>query len=248
MEQKSSNEFMPSQPLKKIIPQLLLSLSLFSFLFSYSSHYYSSLIHSPNFPSNSFHQILNRALNKNCLFLICNGLLVFLAKTSGLIRPPPEAADSDLKRLADTAKVVVPQVLEKLYVLEETSPQPKEEVEEEEEEEEEEANEKSSEGENDQVSIFIAESEEEEGGGDLEDRVDESGGDERRSCWLFDEGDEQLYGEGEEEEEDGKEEEEEEEEEMMSTEEMNKKFEDFIRRMKEEIMINEARQKVVMVN
>lgn len=249
MEQKrleSSNEFLPSQQLKKMIPQLLLSVSLFSFVFSYSSLYLSpsSLIHSPKFPyfsTNSFQLILSRALNKNCLFLICNGLLVFLAKTSGFVQPPPAEADFDLKRLADTAKEVVPQVLEKLYVLEEISAQPKEEDQEEKEKSTESANE---------VSIFVAESEEEEGACDLDDHVDEREGDQRRICWLLDDDgdddDEQLYGQEVEEEEEENEEEDEKEE--LSTEEMNQKFEDFIRRMKEEIMINEARQKVVMVN
>ncbi|KAL2245229.1 uncharacterized protein LOC105174958 [Sesamum indicum] len=196
MEEKrveSSKEFMMPSQVKNIIPHLLLSLSLFSFVFSYSSSLLS--LHSPNkFP---YFSTNNSFLNKNCLFLICNGLLVFLAKTSGTLVPPPPK-----------------QVLEKLYVLEEISAHPKQE-------EEEETKEKSGQGAKDQVSIFI---EEEEGGGDLED--------ERGSCWLFD--DEQLYGE------EAEEEEEEEEKEEMSTEEMNKKFEDFIRRMKEEIMINEA--------
>ncbi|KAH6822755.1 hypothetical protein C2S53_003582 [Perilla frutescens var. hirtella] len=74
-----------------------------------------------------------------------------------------------------------------------------------------------------EVSIFIAESEEEEGGngGAAADDAgkDENEPDSRRSCWLFDE-----------------------------DEELNRKFEDFIRKMKEDIIINEARQKSLMLN
>ncbi|KAH6768118.1 hypothetical protein C2S51_013454 [Perilla frutescens var. frutescens] len=74
-----------------------------------------------------------------------------------------------------------------------------------------------------EVSIFIAESEEEEGetGGAAADDAgkDENEPGSRRSCWLFDE-----------------------------DEELNQKFEDFIRKMKEDIIINEARQKSLMLN
>ena len=97
-----------------------------------------------------------------------------------------------------------------------------------------------------EVSIFIAESEEERG----EDERDSSADGNRpdsASCWLFQDDVEELYGlDGEEGEDDD--DEVEKKEEMMSTEELNRKFEDFIRKMKEEIIISEARHKVLMLN
>ncbi|KAI3456823.1 hypothetical protein Pfo_013486 [Paulownia fortunei] len=237
MDHKYSSEFLASQQLKKMIPQLILSVSIFSFVFSYSSlcsSSSSSLVYSPKFhyfSANSF-PFLSQALNKNCLFLICNGLLVFLAKTSGFVRPPSGSELNDMlqKRIGLEAK----EPLLENYVLEEESGEAKVEEEEEEEEEKSESPK--------EVSIFIAESEEEGGACDLEVVGKEERESESRSCWLFDDDEEQLCGQ---EVEEGEEEVDEKEE--LSTEELNQKFEDFIRRMKEEIMISEARQKVVMV-
>ncbi|KAL1811426.1 hypothetical protein ACET3Z_021491 [Daucus carota] len=69
--------------------KLLLSVSVFSLLLSYSSSLYPIFIHS--FKSNSlfphnFLVLFTHILDKNFTFLICNGILVFLAKTSGLLR------------------------------------------------------------------------------------------------------------------------------------------------------------------
>ncbi|CAI9773381.1 unnamed protein product [Fraxinus pennsylvanica] len=73
------------QPLKKKSQLLLLSVSVFSFIFSYSlwcsSLLYSFKVYFTAYPI----QLVTHALNKNCIFLLCNGLLVFLAKTSGLV-------------------------------------------------------------------------------------------------------------------------------------------------------------------
>lgn len=77
-----------STSLKKVT-KLLLSVSVFSLLLSYSSSLYPIFIHS--FKSNSLFPhnlqvLLTHILDKNFTFLICNGILVFLAKTSGLFR------------------------------------------------------------------------------------------------------------------------------------------------------------------
>ncbi|XP_051125320.1 uncharacterized protein LOC127247507 [Andrographis paniculata] len=97
----SKNAFMAiiQSPVKKktMIPQLLLSLSIFSFVFSYVFpslliHFSADFHHSIS--ANSY-QFLTQAMNKNFLFLLCNGLLVFLAKTSGLVQPHRLQDDDD---------------------------------------------------------------------------------------------------------------------------------------------------------
>lgn len=82
---QSLARFLASQPIK-IFTQLLVSVSLFSFLFSYSSSYnLSFLTHSLKFSYSAFpFQLVSHATDKNYVFLICNGIfLVLLAKTSG---------------------------------------------------------------------------------------------------------------------------------------------------------------------
>ncbi|KAL8033420.1 hypothetical protein ABFX02_13G157800 [Erythranthe guttata] len=237
---KYSSELLSStsqQLIKKMIPQLLLSVSLFSFLFSYSSY-------SPKFQLFSakyyFQYLMSRTLNKNFLFLICNGLLVFLAKTSGLVRAPSESDDLLHKKIG--LELLKKTLLDKYVsgeVINDDDPK-QEEQEHEHEQEEQEHEHEQEEGENDEspkeVSIFVAESEEEdlaeEGGGacDLEDvEKDENGADEdsSRICWLFDDDDD------EDDDEEGDEKVE------LSTEELNKKFEDFIRKMKVEIITDQ---------
>ncbi|PIN11399.1 hypothetical protein CDL12_15993 [Handroanthus impetiginosus] len=240
-----NEKYWASPPLKKVIPQLLLSVSIFSLIFSYSSLYSSSfssssLVYSPGFkfhynfsPKYSFPFLSHSAFNKNCLFLICNGLLVFLAKTSGLVRPPAEASTSDLindilqKSIGDGQQMPIDQKVPPEEISTAPADQPKEE-------------EKSFEGQ--EVSITIAESEEE--GTEEKDEISDQS---ISSCWPFDDVDDdggELRGQEVEEERD----EQEEEKEELSTQELNQKFEDFIRRMKEEIMISDARQKEVMLN
>lgn len=249
VEQQNSSEQLSassssSQPLKKMIPQLLLSVSIFSFVFSYSSLYNTSSSSSStssfkfHFFSANYFQLLSRALNKNCLFLICNGLLVFLAKTSGFIGPP-----SDYNNLNDVLqkKSGLDQYPKETFILDEkyVDDEPKEEDVEGDTEESERAKE---------VSIFIAESEEEgRVEKDIADDDDDESTAESRSFWLFDDEDQQqLYGQQVEEEQQEEEEDDDGEKVELSTQELNQKFEDFIRRMKEEIIINEARQKVVI--
>lgn len=77
------SRFANSQFLKKLT-KLLLSISVFSLLFS-SSNVLSFLqpwhFHLYTFPL----RLVTHAVDKNCIFLLCNGILVFLAKNSGFI-------------------------------------------------------------------------------------------------------------------------------------------------------------------
>ncbi|KAE8702041.1 hypothetical protein F3Y22_tig00110503pilonHSYRG00632 [Hibiscus syriacus] len=66
--------------------QLVLSVSVFSLLFSRS--YWLSLLHycfTLNLHDTLPFQLFSHNIDKNCMFLLCNGLLVFLAKFSGFI-------------------------------------------------------------------------------------------------------------------------------------------------------------------
>ncbi|GMJ11557.1 hypothetical protein like AT3G13130 [Hibiscus trionum] len=67
------------------LTHLLLSVSVCSLFFSYP--YWLPLLQSFNF---NFHdslpfQLFSHTLDKNCMFLVCNGLLILLVKNSGLI-------------------------------------------------------------------------------------------------------------------------------------------------------------------
>ncbi|KAF8031706.1 hypothetical protein BT93_D0812 [Corymbia citriodora subsp. variegata] len=77
------SRFTKSQFLKKLT-KLLLSISVFSLLFS-SSNFLSFLqpwhFHLSTFPL----RLITHTVDKNCIFLLCNGILVFLAKNSGFI-------------------------------------------------------------------------------------------------------------------------------------------------------------------
>ncbi|XP_047965142.1 uncharacterized protein LOC125209592 [Salvia hispanica] len=159
-------------------------------------------------------------MNKNFFFLICNGILFFLTKTSPLARPP------DLNGL-------------QVVVEAETYPDQHIKLDEEEEGdddadtfEEEQVKvdheiEHSSEGAL-QVSINIAGSEDEEI--------------ELQDCFLLNEvddrGEEVIIGNGGEEVD---------EIEKLSDDELNQKFEDFIRRMKEEFIINDYQHKQLIL-
>lgn len=72
-------------PKLKKITQLLLSVSVFSLLLSHHS-LGPSLLHSLCFYLSTVPvQLFTHTLDKNCIFLLCNGLLVFVAKYSGFI-------------------------------------------------------------------------------------------------------------------------------------------------------------------
>ncbi|KZV56362.1 hypothetical protein F511_00359 [Dorcoceras hygrometricum] len=133
-------------------------------------------------------------MNKSYVFLICNGLLVFLSKTSGLVRSPSGFDFNELLQKRDICFQMYDNVFgTKEAVLHKEISAPNVE----------ELGEKDLNEEMKQVSIFIAQDEDED------------------------------------------EEDEEEEEEMLSTEELNHKFEEFIKRMKEDIVVNESRKLVI---
>lgn len=69
----------------KRMMQLLLSISVLSFIISISSWvcfgFQSLRFCVATLPV----QLINHSINRNCIFLVCNGLLVFIANSSGLI-------------------------------------------------------------------------------------------------------------------------------------------------------------------
>lgn len=253
--------------LKKMIPQLLLSVSIFSFLFSYSSFTsssYSSTHHHHHessgfyyyFIANKFQLLLSSyALNKNCLFLICNGLLVLLAKTSGFnidyhagfdlddMLQKKICGDVSMEQLMSEARDYEKTLVDHKYAaMDEEHEEPEQEQEEDFKEKiitehDQWSNDDGGEGPK-EVSIFITDDAE-------KDHNTEENDQRRSSLWLFDgDEDELLYEEeavdrGDEQREDKRE---------LSTEELNQKFEEFIRKMKEEIIVSEAQQSNNIVN
>ncbi|KAG6685917.1 hypothetical protein I3842_12G135800 [Carya illinoinensis] len=228
-------QFISMQFLKKVT-QLVLSVSLFSFFFSHSSSL--SFPQSFDFLSAFPFQLFGHTVDKNCIFLICNGLLVFLSKYSGLISSLPRSnhdeesitsvdlglqpdsstletneATLENKVMVETVgsaeNVALKQRREIDYLIKDV----KKETE----------NTAVEEGEN---RFFISEEEEE---GVVYVSEDEKEQNESATSSFI-----------------NKEEEENEGNEKLSIEELNKKFDDFIRRMKEEIRI-EAQRQLVMV-
>ncbi|KAL6538476.1 hypothetical protein OROGR_012464 [Orobanche gracilis] len=189
-----------------MITQLLLLVSIFSLVFSYSSSLFSS-------PLVIYPHILIRMMNKSCVFLICNMLLFFVAKASGSdlsgfdpyndmphrVLDVVAAADDDVAIESELA------LLEKGVVFDESR--------------EKENNEDTS-GKTKEISILVAET-------DVDDDIRDDESEASKRCRLFEE---------EEEEEDY-----DDETRILSTEELNWKIEDFIRRMKAEIRVSEAR-------
>ncbi|XP_028752942.1 cilia- and flagella-associated protein 251-like [Neltuma alba] len=184
-------------------------------LSSSSSSSSSSLLHYFNLYFSSLpSQILSHTIDKNCMFLLCNGLLVFVSITKSLSKSDPRDHD----RPVDDDNNDQP--LERSSSIEDTSEQveAKElniqvrttEIEAEMEEEEDEEESKESE-----VLGLDLKKEEEE--------------------WW--ENEEILVEENVEEEDWG-----------LSTEQMNKKFEDFIRRMREDLRLEAKRQIVMAYN
>ncbi|CAA2956455.1 Hypothetical predicted protein [Olea europaea subsp. europaea] len=231
---------------KKIIIPLLFSVFVFTSIFSYFS------LVSIRCPS-------LHAWNKNCIFLICNGLLIFLAKTSGLV---PSSLGFDLGELQILLEIkealLEKEVLVKNCVVEEGERETERELLTVDgsgggrgnchfEDVRKETDSKSGLLEEEtlvQNGVYGGEEAESEslnvdgsdgggGGNCLFEEVEKEI--ETENGWFLD--DEQVY---------RQEVEEEEEEDHTSTEELNKKFEDFIRRMKEEIRI-EAQQQLIVV-
>ncbi|KAG2682567.1 hypothetical protein I3843_11G197100 [Carya illinoinensis] len=228
-KRQTLTQFMSVQFLKKVT-QLLLSVSVFSFFFSHSS--LISFPQSFNFYFSTFpFQLFSHTIDKNSIFLLCNGLLVFLAQYSGLTRSLSGSTYNDEYSFESEGNGLQPEssiseskktILEKEVMVEDMGTARNVALEQEREREYlikelEKETEKSAAkegggggGENgfsnskEEVGIFVLENEEEQ-------NETVTG----------------LFLEEEEEEGNG----------MLSTEELNKKFEDFIRRMKEEIRI-----------
>ncbi|KAK8691172.1 hypothetical protein V6N13_074691 [Hibiscus sabdariffa] len=212
-QKQSLSQFIESQ-LDRKLTQLLLSVSVFSLFFSYS--YWFSLFH-----DTLAFKFLSHDIDKNFIFLLCNGLLVFLAKYSGLITSLSNHNHSDVHQSFKSYEYV-PQtgstrldpetpLLDQEVAWETTG----------------EALENSSVVEEEEDAGFV---EEDEDG--LKGSIDDP--------FVQDIEESESY-EPEEEEEGIIE-----ENQVLSNEELNKKFDEFIRKMKEELRI-EARQQLVMV-
>ncbi|XP_048434663.1 uncharacterized protein LOC125474734 [Pyrus x bretschneideri] len=193
---QSASQFNFNQSHKVI--KFLFSVSVFSALLSYSS-LISFFIHSFNSFTSSVH-LFSYTLDKNYMFLLCNGLVVFIVKNSGLIATSPPGS-SNLNNEEHVPKSI--ESRRKAAELAETkateAPKPKEEV----------------------VNVEIEQVKVRED----EKRVFITVKEEDECCRNNFVGvdDHDLY------EEEGNE--------MLSAEELNKKCDDFIRRMKEGIKL-----------
>ncbi|XVF70874.1 hypothetical protein PTKIN_Ptkin11bG0197400 [Pterospermum kingtungense] len=245
-QKQSLSQFMKLSQSHRKLTQLVLSVSVFSLFFSHS--YWFSLVHSFTF---NFHntlpfQLFSHNIDKNCIFLLCNGLLVFLAKYSGLINSSSSKYnlsdhDQSFKSHEDVPIAMEPKapletdeavkniILMEAIQDEEPEPEAAAETETEnftmEEDEEEEEDEDQKWG----WIKSVEEDEEEELQGSHDDDI---------FAQYFEETENYDREEEEEEEVEGNR--------VLSTEELNKKFDEFIRKMKEELRI-EARQQLVMV-
>ncbi|KAL3508382.1 hypothetical protein ACH5RR_027783 [Cinchona calisaya] len=247
----STTEFLSPRTLKTVT-QFVVSVSfLFSFIYysKYSSWCYF-LLHSFKFYLSA---IPLHTLDKRWIFLICNGILVvLLANTSDLVSSQPSGFDLPSEQYdlhtpppADQMKVLL---LENAAVSEEEEEEEEGqegENDEEPEEEEEEEEEEKEEGDN-KLSLMVEDHHEEQA-------PDEYGGEYE----AYHEAEEIPYHEEENIEKDSEiadflwEEQVQVEGggqmEKMSAEELNKKFEDFIRKMKEELRIEAQQQYLVVV-
>ncbi|XP_008229915.1 PREDICTED: uncharacterized protein LOC103329252 [Prunus mume] len=208
--------FSQSHNQSKVI-KLLLSVSVLSILLSYSS-LVSFLLHSFNaFTSAAPVKLFSYSFDKNYMFLLCNGLLVFIVKNSGLIgTSPPGSTNLNNDEHAPKNSENPQRVVE---LAETKAPKAKEEVVNMEVEEEQER-------EDDEIFITVEEEEEEDKRVLITQAEEEEGC--RNSSIMVEDHD--AY------EEEGIE--------SLSREELNKKCDDFIRRMKEGIKL-EVQQAVM---
>ncbi|XP_062079805.1 uncharacterized protein LOC133784501 [Humulus lupulus] len=240
MEKNSANKSQNMHSLTKLtdaqsLKIVLISVSLFSFFFSHSS--LLSFLHSLNFYISTFpYQLFTHNIDKNCIFLICNGLLVFLAKYSGLIRTlslsnNPQDDQSDLLSMSPTKELLVLENKDEAEVIEsstiESSHDDENVVIKEEEETVLEEDRKEHEQESEYAVLNQKEEEKEEEEETSLVHVHQEEEEEEEHTWSEDE--EEDVGNG-----------------KLSTEELNKKFDEFIRRMKAELKI-EAQQQLIMV-
>ncbi|PQM42082.1 AT-rich interactive domain-containing protein 4B [Prunus yedoensis var. nudiflora] len=219
-----------NQLLKKAT-KFLLSVSVVTFCIPNSS--LLSCLHSLNFYFSTFpYQLFTHTIDKNCMFLICNLLLVVLAKCSGLIRspsPPHRTNDETTFKNREGGSGFESPMLE----TEEPAMQ-KEDVKVESMESAEHV--AAEEGQQSEPLINQVETDAEKAAEEYKDQKEQK----PESEFIVPEEEEEENGTLAEEDEDGNG--------MLSssTEELNKKFEDFIRRMKEELRI-EAQRQLIMV-
>ncbi|XP_058218903.1 uncharacterized protein LOC131329653 [Rhododendron vialii] len=229
------NQFLTSQFVKKVTKLVLLAVSLFSFFFSsYSTLWHSFFINSfglLHFSTFSF-KLLSHAMDKNCIFLICNGILVFLAKSSGFFirfSPENELKDPLLNETGDrkgfrSSGEMTGSLLEREASVEEQEQEEQQDSLEEAEasnftaEEKEQGEQNVAEQKREEQNVLLittAEEEEEEGAVQIIEQEEEN----KLGAIGF--GIEEGGGNGL----------------VISTEELNKKCDEFIRRMHEEIRI-----------
>ncbi|CAO2833664.1 unnamed protein product [Amaranthus hypochondriacus] len=226
------------QFLKKLL-QFVISFSMLCFLFLHPSwlHLFHTFI---SYFSTFSSQLISLATDKNYIFLLCNGILVFIAKYSShtidtrLPLLPETSPNDDLSVKAYQQSM---QSSTKTVVLEEVATNNKNEN-------------------RLLANAVIAEDTVEEkyvvyqitNGVVKEDVIN----DDEDAEYIKKKSDNWFHEELQEEEEDDEKEDEEQEQEeeeaisKMSTEELNRKFDDFIRKMKEELRI-EAQQQLIVV-
>ncbi|KAJ8429456.1 hypothetical protein Cgig2_015308 [Carnegiea gigantea] len=228
------------ESLKKFT-QLALSFSLFSLIFLHPSLILHSIHYIMSLPSKNPSQLLSAVTDKKYIFLLCNGILVFIAKySSRTVKNQPstqqEMMSTDhndllfrnylqpsLENATLEEYVVAEEEKEEdvIRLLEAKEVMPEEELQEED------------------TQFLITDGGEREEDDDDEGYVREQYDNE---SYIEDEVKEVVLEELQELEQ---EEEEEEEIAEISTEELNRKFEEFIRKMKEELRI-EAQQQLIM--
>ncbi|PHU12943.1 hypothetical protein BC332_19873 [Capsicum chinense] len=229
---QSLDKFMESQFMKKST-QLLALISLFSFLFPCYSSYLSSFFshYSLNYSFSRFpFQLLSHAMDKNYVFLICNG--IFLEQQE----EKEEEEDKDKEEKVEEDEFLTEFQEDNLPLcigmrssyLEITYQEEEVHAHAQCEDHEEVSHELTSDVENSNMTIVEYKQDEATLEGQVMDEQKE-GDDREENDFLIEE-----------------EEEEEEPLNKLSNEELNKKFEEFIRKMKEEIRI-EARQQLVLV-
>lgn len=187
----SLSKLMAFQQKKMITGLLLVSVSICSFLFSsYSSSFlvYSQKHYQIIFSSKSNNTF---APSKNCLFLICNGLLVLLAKTSSFVRSHSRFDLNDILHTPYDHHVTIP----------------------------------------DTIKDDVCDAHE-IGSREYEDSERDYYRMELETMWGVDENEEGM---GQEDQGDDEE---------SSHEELNQKFEDFIKRMREEIIVSQPTQQL----
>ncbi|CAK8538921.1 unnamed protein product [Lathyrus sativus] len=228
-----------------IFTQLFISISVFSFIFSPSSLYV--LLHYFKFYFSTLpFQLYTHNIDKNSMFLLCNGLLVFVGLTKSFSSSSSDTDDhkpSNNTEVSSSSSQYIEEENEEgsqSHILdvevnepmwereaEKRTSEPDEQSAEEEEEKVEEENIEKIILIDEEVELFDGDDEEEYKGSEIDYVLIEENNIEEE------EGEEDYVEEGE-------------DSCMLSTEELNKKFEDFIRKMKEDLRID-ARRHLVMV-